>query len=152
MPYGIGVEYPKFSINIGTLVRSANNLGAAFVFTIGRRYVRQCSDTQKVWSKIPIWHFETWEEYRAHAPFGWIPIAVEFSANGSRNLLTFTHPRCAVYWLGSEDNGLSQQARSRASYCVTIPTPHCLNVATSGSLVMYDRWVKEAWTHRNEPS
>ena len=45
--FGIGVFHGKNEQNIGTLWRSANIMGADFIFTIGKRYSRQCTDTMK---------------------------------------------------------------------------------------------------------
>jgi hypothetical protein len=45
--FAVGVDQPKCEINIGTLWRTAHILGAAYLFTIGKRYRRQPSDTTK---------------------------------------------------------------------------------------------------------
>lgn len=37
--------HAKKEVNLGTLMRSAFNFGAAYVFTVGRRYSEQASDT-----------------------------------------------------------------------------------------------------------
>lgn len=36
--FGIGIERSKTEHNVGTLWRTADLLGAAFIFTVGRRY------------------------------------------------------------------------------------------------------------------
>jgi tRNA(Leu) C34 or U34 (ribose-2'-O)-methylase TrmL len=46
--FEIGIYHPKTRNNVGTLWRSAYQLGASGLFTIGRRYERQSSDT---------WHY-----------------------------------------------------------------------------------------------
>ena len=51
--FGIGVERPKTPANIGTLWRSATCFDASFIFTIGRRFPEQSSDTTKTWRHIP---------------------------------------------------------------------------------------------------
>jgi tRNA (guanosine-2'-O-)-methyltransferase len=141
MPFGIGVEHIKREVNIGTLLRSAYCLGAAFVFTVGRRYERQGGDTVKAFRHLPVWHFGTWEEYWTHAPLAWVPVGVEIWP-GAEPLETFRHPPMAVYWLGGEDRDLSSEARARCAALVQIPSRHCLNVATAGSIIMYDRQAK----------
>jgi len=45
--FGIGIQNIKTESNIGTLWRSANILGADFIYTIGKRYKKQSSDTMK---------------------------------------------------------------------------------------------------------
>lgn len=44
------------------------------------------------------------------------------------------NPRRAVYLLGPEDGSIS--------FLVQIPSTYCLNVATAGAVVMYDRAAK----------
>ena len=43
--FGVGIENTKTHQNIGTLWRSASIMGASFMFTIGKRYKKQASDT-----------------------------------------------------------------------------------------------------------
>ena len=71
--YGIGIDHAKTSVNVGTLWRSAANMGAAFIFTIGRRYPHHCfvprADTVKAWRQIPLLNFGTVEDLVAHLPY-----------------------------------------------------------------------------------
>ena len=142
MPFAIGIVHTKTEHNVGTLMRSAHNFGASMVFTIGRRYTRQSSDTENAAGKIPILHFGSWEEYRDASPFDWTPIAVELSP-GAEPIVNFDHPRRAVYLLGPEDGSLGRDIRERCKHTIVIPTSSCLNVAVAGSIVMYDRIAKE---------
>ena len=142
MSFAIGIENVKHGVNLGTLLRSAYNLGASLVFTVGRRYERQHSDTVKAYRHIPLLHFIDWDDYKRHAPFDWIPIAVEVSLNAV-DLRDFVHPKSASYLLGPEDGSLSREAMALAKIIVTIPSRLCLNVSVAGSLVMYDRCLKE---------
>jgi len=57
-------------------------------------------------------------------------------------LHTFVHPEQAVYLLGAEDDGLPESVL-RDIPVLEAPSEWCLNVATAGSLVLYDRLVKE---------
>jgi len=139
--FGIGVEHSKTEVNIGTLLRSAVNFGASFVFTVGRRYAPQKSDTLQSWHHIPVWHFNTWEEYHNHAPYDWRPLGIEIAPEAT-DLPAFVHPNRAVYILGAEDRGLSVYARQLCQALITIPSTFCLNVAVAGAIVMYDRTTK----------
>ena len=143
MCFAIGIEHTKTDVNVGTLWRSAYNFNASMIFTIGKRYKKQSSDTQKTWRSIPLIHFKDWNDFKEHTPFGWIPIGVELTEQAV-SLDKFTHPKRAVYVLGAEDNGLSKEAMSLENK-IYIPTgkPQSINVATAGSIVMYDRFVKE---------
>ncbi len=143
MSFAIGVDHPKFEINIGTLWRSAYAMGAAMIFVVGRRYEprKQHGDTVKAFRHIPLLHFATWQEYQMHAPFGWVPVGVDIGREATP-LPEYKHPDSAVYVLGAEDHGLSNDAVALCRDMVVIPSRCCLNVAVAGSVVMYDRAAK----------
>lgn len=142
MSFVIGVENIKNNINIAALMRSAYCYGASMFFTIGHRYRPTCADTTKGFRHIPVLNFKSWDEYKQHSVYRWMHIGVEL-ADGAENLCTFVHPKSAVYLLGPEDGSLSKIAQDICKYIVYIPTTHCLNVATCGATVMYDRIAKE---------
>ena len=58
---------------------------------------------------------------------------------------TFQHPKRAIYLLGAEDTGLPPMIVDACHFHVTIPTVRSssFNVAMAGTIVMYDRLVKE---------
>lgn len=143
MSFAIGIYSPKHKENIGTLFRSAQNFGAQMIFTVGRRYERQKTDTTKTWRHIPCLNFPTTEDMFCHFPLGWVPVAVEMDSDAVP-LQNFHHPRSAIYILGSEDNGLCQEILRRVPLKVSIPTNRSLNVSVAGSIVMYDRMVKRS--------
>ena len=63
----------------------------------------------------------------------------------SFELSVFAHPERALYLLGAEDHGLSETTVGRchaSGGLVTIPSSLCLNVATAGSILIYDRITK----------
>jgi tRNA G18 (ribose-2'-O)-methylase SpoU len=137
--FAIGIEHTKTETNVGTLWRTAHALGAAFVFTVGRRYTQQSSDTTKAWRHLPLMHFASWAEFTQ--PYDAMLIGVE-NFGDPVPVASFSHPERAVYVLGSEDNGLSKEAIRRCQRLVVLPGAMCLNVATAGALMMYDRWIK----------
>lgn len=141
--FGIGVWHPKREINIGTLYRSAHIFGATWIFTVGRRYQPQCSDTTKAHLSIPLFHFDTVESLKAHLPYRCQLIGVELDTN-AESLNSFAHPRNCTYMLGAEDHGIPPDVLSQCHQVLTIPSPQpwSLNVATAGSIVCYDRYVK----------
>jgi len=141
--YGIGVLNGKIAVNIGTLWRSAYIFNADFIFTIGRRYKKQASDTLKSYRHVPLWNFKDFDDFRGHIPYDCIPILIELS-DKSKSLSTFKHPERAVYILGAEDNGIPEKYFKGHSV-IQIDTQKgyfCLNVAVAGSIVMYDRYIK----------
>jgi len=66
--FGIGIENTKTYQNIGTLYRSAIIFGANYIFTIGKRYKKQSSDTTKAFRHIPLYHFRTLNELYEYLP------------------------------------------------------------------------------------
>lgn len=138
--FGIGVYHPKTTENIGTLWRSAHNFGADFIFTIGKRYKKQASDTTKASRHIPLFEYDSFEDFKKNLPNGCQMVFVE-QTEGARDLKLVHHPESAVYVLGAEDYGVPVELMSGYQK-VFIETPMCLNVAVAGSIVMYDRKLK----------
>lgn len=137
---GIGVYNSKAETNIGTLVRAAHAMGGTFVFTVGRRYDGQPSAVGQD-RHIPIFNFGSVDALvDTMAPDAQL-IGVEV-APSSRPLHRFSHPEQAVYLLGAEDHGLPETVID-SNPVVEVPSEWCLNVATAGSLVLYDRLVKQ---------
>jgi len=136
--FGIGIYHTKNGTNVGTLWRSAANMGAAFIFTVGRRYKQQSSDTVKAFKHIPLYHFADMDDLREHIPHDCMLVGVEQHPDSS-SLPDFPHPERAIYLLGAEDNGLSPDAVRYCHRLVEIPSDRCMNVAVAGSIVMYDR-------------
>jgi len=141
--FGIGVYHPKTEENIGTLWRHANNFGADFIFTIGRRYQKQASDTSATYKHIPLYHYQDYYDFKEHLPYGCQVVGVELMA-GSVSLPEFEHPERCIYLLGAEDHGLPVVLLNEVQHVVEIPTmrPQSMNVAVSGTLIMYDRFIK----------
>lgn len=136
--FEIGVIGAKTETNIGTLWRSALQLGASGVFTIGRRYQKQSSDTYNTTSKIPLRHFLSIEDFLLCRPVGAVLVGIE---QGGTPLHRARHHKIAVYLLGAEDNGLTKEARSTCNEIVSIESEreNSFNVAVAGAIVMYDR-------------
>lgn len=142
--FAIGIERPKTPANVGTLWRSAYNLGAAMVFTVGYRAPVQVTDTVKAPRHIPLIHYPDVATFLGMIPEGWTPVGVELTAD-AKPLPRFHHPQNAVYVLGPEDGSLSPALQARLPWVVSIPSRLCLNVAVAGSIVLYDRLVKAGW-------
>lgn len=135
--FAIGIYEPKTETNIGTLWRSAHNLGAAYIFTIGKRYQKERGDTTKAWRHLPLHHYADWQDFVSHAPKDAEIVFVE-QTEGAKNLKDFCHPERALYILGAEDYGVPVELM-RGYQKLQIETPMCLNVAVAGSIVMYNR-------------
>ena len=61
--------------------------------------------------------------------------------DGAVNLPTFKHPVRAAYVLGPERGSLSPEMLAHCDHVIKIPTAFCINVATAGAIVLYDRTV-----------
>lgn len=138
--FGIGIYHPKTTENIGTLWRSAHNVGADFIFTIGKRYKKQASDTTRAERHVPLYEFASFDDFKERLPRGCEVVFVE-QAEGARDLKDIKHPEAACYILGAEDYGIPETFM-RGHQKVYIDTPHCLNVAVAGSILLYDRQSK----------
>lgn len=137
----IGIERGKTPANVGTLWRSAVCLGADFIFTIGRRYPHQASDTVKSWRHVPMFEYADVEDFRQHRPLDVPLVGVEL-LDGAKPLESFDHPERAMYLLGPEDGNLSAAAVAACQQVVRFESAYCLNVAAAGTVVLYDRQAK----------
>ena len=139
--FGIGVENIKYKQNLGTLWRSAINLGADYIFTIGSRYKHQSSDTVKAFRHIPLFHYDSIDSF--NKPMDSKLIGIEIT-EGAKNLISYRHPKSACYLLGAEDHGLSKEALSKCDEVVMFDSKFCMNVSCAGSILMWDRFSKKA--------
>lgn len=146
--FGIGVYRPKTVHNIGLLWRSAHNMGAAFMFTIGHRYKQQCSDTTKAWKSVPLTQYADFDQMYEVMPKDCLLIGIE-QAEGSELVHRVAHPERAIYLLGAEDFGLPADVLTRCHRIMEIPSTRCLNVGVAGSIVMYDRLLKGVSMYRD---
>lgn len=141
--FEIGIINGKSKLNLGTLWRSANIMGAAGIFTIGKRYPkRQSSDTMDTPKHIPLREYDEFEDFYNSIPRDTKLIGIEF-VKSSKSLFEFKHPERATYLLGAEDWGTHLDVLDCCDDIVKIPfDKNCLNVSTAGSIVMYDRIFK----------
>jgi tRNA (guanosine-2'-O-)-methyltransferase len=114
-------------------------LGASYIFTIGKRYEKQASDTINVPIRIPLFEYKTFEEYKNNLPVGCMVVPVE---QGQKPLCKFGHPKLCSYLLGSETEGLPNSILQQCKEGITVESvlPDSYNVATAGAIVMYARY------------
>ena len=139
--FEIGIYHPRNQLNIGTLWRSAYQLGAAGIFSIGRPYRNQSSDTARTMENIPLRSYLNFDEFMKNRAVGAVLVGIEI---GGTPLASFTHPKQAIYLLGSEDNGFSKQVLGACNEVISIESIRSAsyNVAVSGSIVMYHRYLQ----------
>lgn len=140
--FEIGIYHPKCGENIGTLWRSAYQLGALGIFTIGKRYKIQSSDTLKTYKQIPLRHYKDFDDFSDHRPFDVPLIGIEM---GGINLSSFSHPKSALYLLGAEDHGLPEfiQEKCQGIISLNAERTESYNVAVAGSIVMYHKLIND---------
>lgn len=138
--FGIGIWYPNHECNVGTLFRSGYAFGANFLFTIGKKYKRQGSDTPNSTKHIPYIYFEDYNSFKKSRPTS--PLIVVEITERAYDLPKFVHPPTATYLLGSEGGNLPKEVLDKAYAVVKMNTRTCLNLATAGSIVLYDRIAK----------
>ncbi|WP_323788283.1 RNA methyltransferase [Psychroserpens sp.] len=136
--FGIGIQNGKTPENLGVLWRSAQNLGASFIFTIGNRYAKQACDTHNAVKSMPYFYYDSFDDFFNNLPKGTRLVGVELTEE-AEDLEAFQHPRRCVYLLGAEDHGLSKQAIKNSHFLVKFKSQLSLNVSVAGSIVMYDR-------------
>lgn len=136
--FGIGIYRPKTRENVGTLWRTAFVYNASFIFVIEEKYRKRSSDVLKVWSKIPLFQYETADAFFASTPYSCKIIGVEMGKN-STPIASYQHPNRAIYLLGSEDHGLPKEIQKNCHDLIALPGERSLNVAVAGSIVVYDR-------------
>lgn len=136
--FGIGIQNGKTPENLGVLWRTAQNMGASFIFTIGNRYANQACDTHNSVKSMPYFHYKTFDDFYNHLPKGVRIVGVE-KTEDAIPLEHFEHPKRCVYLLGAEDHGLSNQAIEKSHFLVQFESEYSLNVAVAGSIVLYDR-------------
>ena len=136
--FGIGCINMKNTLNYGTLFRTAQIFNADFIFLIGKRFKKQSSDTMKSWRHMPLFEYESLEDFQNHRPHDCKLIGIEL-IDSATPLSIFEHPKQAIYLLGAEDNGLTKESIDACQEIVYLPGERSLNVSVAGSIVLYDR-------------
>lgn len=136
--YGIGVEGISKPMNFGNLSRTAYGFGASFVFSVSptRHVGAPPSDTPKSQDHMPWYSYDSPDDMKL--PRGCRLVGVELT-DDAIELTSFRHPTAAAYVLGPERGSLSPELQTKCEFIVKIPTRFCLNVATAGAIIMYDR-------------
>jgi len=136
--FGIGVQRFSKPMNAGNLFRSAHAFGASFAFTIDSDLPLRSvgSDTSQAWTQMPYYRYDSVESMAM--PLKCALVGVEL-LDEAVELPSFRHPLQAAYVLGPERGSLSPDLVARCEHIIKIPTQFCINVATAGAIVMYDR-------------
>jgi len=134
----IGLDRCKSRENLGGVLRAAGCYGADLVVLSGSRMGRYATDTMRAYKHMPCIEAD---DLLATVPYGAEPIVVELTER-SRSIVGFVHPESAFYIFGPEDGSVSDQILDRVSRVIQIPTTHCMNLAATVNVVLYDRMAK----------
>jgi tRNA(Leu) C34 or U34 (ribose-2'-O)-methylase TrmL len=134
----IGLHMPKTPDNVGSVIRACHCYGAAMVAMTGQRYKNARTDPQKGYRHIPLMHFD---DLKDAIPYDCVPVAVDL-LEGARPMQTYQHPERAFYIFGPEDGTLGKPTTGWCRDVIYIPTRHCMNLAATVNVVLYDRMVK----------
>lgn len=133
----IGLYAPKTDANVGGALRAASCYGAALVVIQGQRFKRHSTDTNAAYRRIPVVH----GALDALIPFDCVPVCVEL-CEGAVSLVEYQHPQRAFYMFGPEDGSLPIELQKRCRDRVYVPTNHCMNLAATVNVLLYDRLAK----------
>jgi tRNA G18 (ribose-2'-O)-methylase SpoU len=139
----IGIIQGKERLNYGTLFRTAQIFEADFVFVVGARYQPQKTDTYCSYRHLPSYSYQNFADFLRHRPYDCSLVSVELCSDAVC-LSQFTHPKRAIYLLGSEDYGLPPEILKASDLKVAIHGERSLNVAVAGSILLYDRVCKRS--------
>jgi tRNA(Leu) C34 or U34 (ribose-2'-O)-methylase TrmL len=130
---------PKTPANVGSVLRAAHCYGAAMIAMTGHRYKGSPTDPQKGYRHIPLIRCE---DLQSVVPFDCVPVAVDL-LDGAIELQKYAHPERAFYIFGPEDGTLGSAVTDWCRDKVYVPTKHCMNLAATVNVVLYDRLAKQ---------
>ena len=136
----VGLHMPKTPTNIGSALRAAGCYGAAMVAVSGQRYKRAATDTQASYRHMPLIQCEDLHDV---VPFDCVPVAVDL-IEGAIPLQRYVHPERAFYVFGPEDGTLGKAITDWCRDVVYVPTRHCMNLAATVNVILYDRMAKRS--------
>lgn len=148
-PPAIVMLQPKFVVNVATMIRNCASFGIEWLVLTGDRLD---IPTGRKGDRMP--RQERLRDFRTvkviHSDFPMVlfrddvaPIGVELTPS-SMPLPYLKHPDNAVYLFGPEDGSIPAGWRAICHQIVSIPSLHCLNVATAGGIILSHR-VEQRW-------
>nr|WP_223875267.1 TrmH family RNA methyltransferase [Nanchangia anserum] len=140
--FHVAVENLDHDFNIGSIVRSANAFGAAAVHIVGRRrWNRRGAMVTDRYQHVD--HFPTASGFADWADGAGLRLIAIDNVAGSTPLEMAELPENAILIFGSENNGISEDLRSRCEACHHITqygSTRSINVGAAGAVAMY-QWI-----------
>ena len=103
------------------------------------RSSRAPTDTHAAYRHLPL---QLVDDLHDAVPYDCVPIAVDLVEDATP-LHEFKHPERAFYVFGPEDGTLGDGVLSWCARRVYVPTRHCMNLAATVNVVLYDRLAKQ---------
>lgn len=140
---------PKFSHNVGGVLRACSCFGIKTLWWTGNRVVIDKAKGERLPREERMKGFRDVRWGRCQYPFNEpvgigkspVPVAVELHKT-AESLTDFEHPENAVYVFGPEDGGIPKAIRTLCHRFVFIPSHHCLNLSAAVNVILYDRRLK----------
>lgn len=142
----IALVNPKYPENVGNVLRVASCFGVKQVWFSGNRvslsptkgYRLPREERMKGYRDVTIYQNDYFFDQFGRDV---TPVAIEL-VDGAESLPDFVHPEKALYVFGPEDGSIRSPLLALCHRFVRIPVRHCLNLANTVGMVMYDRMVK----------
>ena len=144
----IGLHQPSNRLNVGCALRAAAAYGAAMVAASGSTYGRARSDTQASYRHMP---FLQVDDLHTALPYDCVAVAVDLLID-AESLTEFKHPERAFYIFGPENGTLDESVTAWCRRRVYVPTRHCMNLAATVNVVLYDRLLKASLRGQTQAS
>lgn len=137
----IGLHHPKRKENIGGALRAAHCYGASLIVISGERVkakeICAATNTLQTQRHIPVLR----GELKSLIPYAAVPVDVEL-VDDAVPIFDFVHPHTAFYVFGPEDGTLGKSVLDWCPHKIMIPTSHCMNLAATVNVVLFDRMSK----------
>ncbi len=139
---------PKYSRNVSQVVRACSCFGFKQCWFTGDRVEMELAEKKRIpreermkgYNKVDIIQYDYFFEQFKDAT----PVGIEL-IEGAEIMTEFEHPENPLYVFGPEDGSLTKMIKGFCHRFVFIPTKHCLNLAASVHVTLYDRYLKRAW-------
>lgn len=143
--FGVALIDCKNAWNLGNALRSTVAFGGSNFIVEGSRWIGTGdwvkTDTENARDTIPM--FLGVKNVFDYIPNGHETVAVEM-VKDAESIVSFKHPKHAVYLFGAEDNRLPDRIIDSCRHKVMIPTAYSLNLAACVACICHDRMLKEA--------
>lgn len=142
--YHVAIENWEHDLNVGTMVRNANAFMAKEVHIIGRkRWNRR--GAMATYRYLHIRHHETTQDFINWCENEQIPIIAVDILENSQSVSEAKLPDNAMFVLGQEGPGISQEIIDAASLAVHIPmfgSTRSINASVASGIIMYE-WMRQ---------